>query len=200
MENPSPPTPGSPISGLLLEWRQGNPRALDELMPLVYDELRRLADRYLHRERSGHTLQATALVHEAYVRLVGKDHPRWKGRVHFFAVAAQVMRRILIDHARTRGYAKRGGGARQISLDEAPVLSRERASELVALDDSLTALGEVDASLKDVVVLRFYGGLSIEETAEALGVSISTVKREWRAARAWLYSELEKGSGPDPPP
>ena len=194
MENPSPPTPATPVTGLLLEWRRGNPRALDELMPLVYDELRRVADRYLHRERPGHTLQATALVHEAYVRLIGKDHPRWQGRVHFFAVAAQVMRRILIDHARTRGYAKRGGGARRVSIDEAPVLSRERAAELVELADCLTALGEMDSGLRDVVVLRFYGGLSIRETAEALGISISTVKREWRAARAWLYGELRRRS------
>ncbi|MCH9651188.1 MAG: sigma-70 family RNA polymerase sigma factor [Deltaproteobacteria bacterium] len=185
------PATHTDVSRLLLRWRAGDELALDALMPLVYQELRALAGSYLRRERPDHTLQPTALVHEAYFRLVGKDHPQWNGRGHFFTVAAQVMRRILIDHARTRGYAKRGGGAKRLTLDDESYIAHQRAANLLALDDALTALGELDASLLQLVELRFFAGLSIAETAEVLSTSISSVKREWRTARAWLQGELD---------
>jgi RNA polymerase sigma factor (TIGR02999 family) len=162
-------------------------------MPLVYEELRRLAGRQIRRERPGHTLQPTALIHEAYLRLVGKDRPQWKSRLHFFAVAAQVMRRVLIDHARTRGYAKRGGGWTRLPLAELALPVEEKVVEAVQIVDALEALGTHDGRLKTLVELRYFGGLSNAEAAEVFGVSLSTVKRDWRLARAFLYGELHGG-------
>lgn len=179
------------VTQLLINWRRGDPAALDQLMPIVYDELHRLADRYMSRERPDHTLQATALVHEAYLRLVTMD-VSWQDRAHFFAVAAQLMRRILVDHARSHQYAKRGGGARKVSLDEATIVSEERAADLVALDDALTSLATIDPRKSRIIELRFFGGLTVEETAEALSVSPATVINETRIARAWLYAEINK--------
>jgi RNA polymerase sigma-70 factor, ECF subfamily len=178
------------VTELLLEWRQGDSAALDKLTPLVYDELRRIAHRFMRQERDGHTLQTTALVNEAYVRLVGQREVRWQNRAHFFAVTAQVMRRVLIDHARRRRYAKRGGEAQQVPLEDASVMSQGRAAELVALDAALEALAKLDPRKSRVVELRYFGGLSIEETAEVLEVSPMTVRRDWRAAKAWLYKAV----------
>jgi RNA polymerase sigma factor (TIGR02999 family) len=179
------------ITQWLVQWRNGDPSALDQLMPLVYDELHRLAERYMQSERPDHTLQPTALVHEAYLRLAGMDI-QWENRVHFFAIAAQVMRRILVDHARKYQYAKRGSGAHKLSLNEAINLTKERAADLVALDDALTSLAAVDPKKSRIVELQYFGGLTFPEVAEALGVSLSTVHREWRLARAWLYREIAK--------
>ncbi|MGH9661592.1 MAG: sigma-70 family RNA polymerase sigma factor [Bryobacteraceae bacterium] len=181
------------VTQLLKAWSQGDMAALEKLTPLVYDELRRLAHRYMGRERAGHTLQATALVNEAYLRLVDASSVQWENRTHFFAVSAQVMRRILVDFARSRNYQKRGGGARDVSLDEALVVSLDRASEMVALDDALSALSAVDARKARVVELRFFGGLSVEETAQVLGVSVETVQRDWKLAKVWLLRELQRG-------
>src|SRR5262249_15345610 len=157
-------------------------QALDKLIPLVYDELRRLARRYMRRERADHTLQTTALINEAYVRLVDQKSVRWQNRAHFFGIAAEMMRRILVDYARSRQYAKRAGESHKVSLDEAVVTSREKTAELIAIDDALTKLSAVDPRKSKIVELRFFGGLNIEETAEALGVSAPTVQREWRSA------------------
>jgi RNA polymerase sigma-70 factor (ECF subfamily) len=178
------------VTELLLEWQQGDKCALDKLTPLVYDELRRIAHRYVQRERDGHTLQTTALVNEAYVRLVGGQRIEWQNRAHFFAVTAQVMRHILIDHARRRQYAKHGGEAQRVSFDDASVMSPERAAELVALDEALDELARLDARKGCVVELRYFGGLSLEETADVLEISVMTVRRDWRAAKAWLYRAL----------
>jgi RNA polymerase sigma-70 factor (ECF subfamily) len=178
------------VTELLLEWQQGDKCALDKLTPLVYDELRRIAHRYVQRECDGHTLQTTALVNEAYVRLVGGQRIEWQNRAHFFAVTAQVMRHILIDHARRRQYAKHGGEAQRVSFDDASVMSPERAAELVALDEALDQLARLDARKGRVVELRYFGGLSLEETADVLDVSVMTVRRDWRAAKAWLYRAL----------
>jgi RNA polymerase sigma-70 factor (ECF subfamily) len=178
------------VTELLLEWQQGDKCALDKLTPLVYDELRRIAHRHVQRERDGHTLQTTALVNEAYVRLVGGQRIEWQNRAHFFAVTAQVMRHILIDHARRRQYAKHGGEAQRVSFDDASVMSPERAAELVALDEALDELARLDARKGRVVELRYFGGLSLEETADVLDVSVMTVRRDWRAAKAWLYRAL----------
>ena len=183
------------VTGLLFAWSQGDRAALDRLVPLVERELQLLAHRYLRRERAGHTLQTTALVNEAYLRLVDQREPRWQSRAHFFGIAAQMMRRILIDHARKVAYAKRRGGARKVSLDEACVLAEERAAELVALDDALTALARIDERKSRVVELRYFGGLSVDEAAEVLGVHPDTVTREWRRAKAFLRRELEAGGG-----
>jgi RNA polymerase sigma factor (TIGR02999 family) len=182
------------VSRLLLNWGQGDRAAFDELVPLVYDELRRLARHFMRREREGHTLQTTALVNEAYVRLVDQRSVRWQNRAHFFAIAAQLMRRILVDHARSRRYAKRGGEARQVSFDEAAIVSRERCAELVAVDDALTDLAARDPRKSQIVELRFFGGLNIEETAEVMGISPTTVQREWRSAKAWLYQAIREGA------
>ena len=160
-------------------------------MPLVHAELRRLAARYLTRERPGHTLQASALVNETYLRLVDVKKISWENRAHFFAIAGRLMRRILVDHARSRAYLKRGGGVQRMSLDEALTASSEKGRDLVALDDALTALAAVDARKSDVVELRFFGGLSVDETAEALGVSPETVMRDWKMAKVWLLRELD---------
>ena len=178
---------------MLIDWSNGDQSALDQLMPLVYDELRRLARHYMIRERPGHLLQTTALVHEAYLRLIDQTQVHWQNRAHFFAIAAQMMRRILVDHARGQLYAKRGGGARRISLDHVSVVSEERAADVIALDDVLNGLAEIDPQQSRVVELRFFGGLTVEETAEVLGLSPATVKREWSAAKAWLQQELSKG-------
>jgi RNA polymerase sigma-70 factor, ECF subfamily len=180
------------LTELLQEWQHGDKEALDKLTPLVYDELRRIAHRYVRREREGHTLETTALVNEAYLRLVGQQKIEWQNRAHFFAVTAQVMRHILIDHARRRHYAKRGGEAVHVSLDEANVMSRERAAELVALDEALLELARLDPRKSRVVELRYFGGLSLEETAEVLEISIMTVRRDWRAAKAWLYKAVTR--------
>lgn len=180
------------ITGLLRAWRDGDAEALAALTPLVYSELRRLAEQHMRRERQDHTLQATALVHEAFLRLTGGSAPAWEDRTHFFKAAARIMRHVLVDHARSRGYAKRGGGGRRISLEEgAAVLVEERAPDLVALDEALTRLAHLDSRQHQVVELRFFGGLSVEETAEVLGISAITVKRDWRSARAWLFAELQ---------
>ncbi|HTY42634.1 MAG TPA: sigma-70 family RNA polymerase sigma factor [Thermoanaerobaculia bacterium] len=181
------------VTALLKQWSAGDAVAFERLVPLVHAELRRLAHREMGRERAGHTLQTTALVNEAYLRLVDSSRVRWQDRAHFFAMSAQLMRRILVDHARARRARKRGGGARQVELDEALVVSPERGSDLVALDDALQALAVVDARKAQVVELRYFGGLSANESAEALGVSPETVLRDWRLAKAWLLRELSGG-------
>jgi RNA polymerase sigma factor (TIGR02999 family) len=178
------------VTGLLLEWRQGDSAALERLTPLVYGELRRIAHRYMQQERDGHTLQTTALVNEAYVRLVGQQKIEWQNRAHFFGVVAQVMRHVLIDHARRRHYMKRGGDAQQVSFDEASLMTPERAAELIRLNEALDELAKLDPRKSRVVELRYFGGLSLEETAEALDVSVMTVRRDWRVAKAWLYKEV----------
>jgi RNA polymerase sigma-70 factor (ECF subfamily) len=180
------------LTGLLIEWREGSKAALRQLTPLVYDELRRIAHRYVQRERNGHTLGTTALVNEAYLRLAGQKKIDWQNRSHFFAVTAQVMRHILIDHARRRNFAKHGGGAQQVSLADAETMSRERARELVAMDEALDELAQFDLRKSRVVELRYFGGLGLEETAEVLEVSVMTVRRDWRAAKAWLYRRLSE--------
>ncbi len=179
------------VTELLLEWRRGDTAALDRLTPLVYDELRRIAHRYMRAERGGHTLETTALVNEAYLRLANQRRVEWQDRAHFFAVTAQVMRHVLIDHARRRRYAKRGGEeAQQVPLEEAHAMATERAAELIALDEALEKLAQLDPRKARVVELRYFGGLSLEETADVLEVSAMTVRRDWRAARAWLYKAM----------
>jgi RNA polymerase sigma-70 factor (ECF subfamily) len=175
---------------LLLAWGRGEAAALDRLVPLVHDELRRMARRYMGGERPGHTLQATALVNEVYLRLIEVDHVRGQNRAQFFALAAQVMRRILVDFARARGSDKRGGGAEKVSLDDALVISSEPSEDLVALDGALQALARIDPRKSQVVELRYFGGLTLEETAEVLHVSADTVKRDWRFAKLWLLRAL----------
>ena len=188
-------TPGSPqeITRLLADWGRGDRAALDELLPLVQAELRRIASRQMSRERQGHTLQPTALVNEAYLKLAGREGFEWRDRAHFFAVCAQVMRHILIDYARTHARDKRGGGAVHVPVDEAAVSAAGQAAELVALDEALRALEEVDPQKGRIIELRYFGGLSVEEVAEILKISPATVGREWRRAKAWLYRELRKG-------
>lgn len=171
---------------------EGDRGVLDDLLPVVYGELRKLASSYLRRERIGHTLQPTALVHEAYMRLVDQTQVQWQNRAHFFGVAAQMMRRILVDHARAHEAEKRGGEFQKLSLDENIDVSGERDVNLVALDDALNLLSEIDPQKMKIVELRFFGGLSVEETAEVLGVSAPTVKRQWRMAKAWLYGQVKR--------
>ena len=183
------------ITQLLINWRNGDKAALDQLMPIVYEELRRLARGFMGRERNNHTLQTSALINEAYLKLVDQDETNWQNRAHFFAVAAQIMRHILVDHARSYGYEKRGAGAQRVSLDDAKVFSEERAGELVALDEALTDLAAVDPRKSRLVELRFFGGLNIDETAEVMNLSPTTVQREWRAAKAWLQRFI-KGENP----
>jgi RNA polymerase sigma factor (TIGR02999 family) len=178
------------VSQLLRAWCNGDQDALDKLMPLIYEELRRMAKRCMDRQNPGHTLQTTALIHEAYLRLVDQKEVRWQNRAHFFAVAARAMRHILVDYTRARHAAKRGGEAVVVLLDEAAVASDERAAEFVALDDALESLAAVDQRKCQVVELRYFGGLSVEETAEVLKVSRETVMRDWRLARTWLLREL----------
>ncbi len=179
------------ITRLLVAWGDGDESALEALTPLVHEELHRLAHHYMGHERPGHTLQTTALVNEAYVRLIDWKNVRWQNRAHFFAVSAQLMRRILVDFARSRGYQKRGGGALATTLDEAAVVSANKSSDMVALDEALTSLAELDVRQSKVVELRFFGGLSNKETAEVLNVSSGTVRRDWSLARAWLHRELQ---------
>lgn len=180
------------VTSLLVDWQHGDAAALDALLPVIYDELRRIAARYLRRERVEHTLEPTALVHEAYFRLVGQQGVAWHNRAHFFAIAAQLMRRVLIDHARRKQAEKRGGDVEVVRLDTAAAdLPERREIDVVALDEVLTRLAEIDAQQARVVELRFFAGLNVDETAEVLGVSPTTVKREWRMARAWLLRELE---------
>jgi RNA polymerase sigma-70 factor, ECF subfamily len=178
------------ITQLLIDWSNGDKTASDRLMPLVHAELKRLARRYMSRENPGHTLQTSALLNEAYIRLVDQQSVSWVNRTHFFAVAAQVMRHVLIDHARRHLYAKRGGGARHVSLEDAGAVNDRRAAELVALDDALKDLANLDPRKSQIIELRFFGGLSVEETAEALDISPITVTREWRSAKAWLHREM----------
>jgi RNA polymerase sigma factor (TIGR02999 family) len=186
------------ITGLLRAWNTGDQAALDRLTTLVYEELHRLARIYMKRERAGNSLQTTALVHEAYLRLVDITDVHWKDRVHFFALSAQLMRRILVDAARARKAAKRGGGAQKVThslavnLDEIADASSRRGNELIALDDALTALAQIDSRKARVIELRFFGGLSVEESAEVLEVSPQTVMRDWKLAKAWLTRELQK--------
>jgi RNA polymerase sigma factor (TIGR02999 family) len=176
---------------LLIDWSNGDENALQQLIPLVHEELRRVARRHMAHERAEHTLQATALVNEAYMRLVDVQRVKWQNRAHFFAMSARLMRRILVDFARSRRYQKRGGGAQKVTLDEALVVSPEPGSDLVRLDEVLTALAAVDSRKAQVVEMRFFGGLSVEETAEALHVSRDTVMRDWKLAKAWLLRELK---------
>jgi RNA polymerase sigma-70 factor (ECF subfamily) len=178
------------VTQLLVAWRNGDEAARDELMPLVYQELHRLAHQYMSRERPGHTLQTSALVNEAFLRLADQRDVQWQNRAHFVGLAGQMMRRILVDYARNRAYAKRGGGALQVSLDEELIVSDERTAEVVALDDALQNLARFDERKSRLVELRFFGGLSIEETAEVLGVSPGTVMRDWTLAKAWLRREM----------
>jgi RNA polymerase sigma factor (TIGR02999 family) len=189
--------PGEPaaedISTLLRAWSDGDQGALERLTPVVYGELHRLARRYMKGERSGHSLQTTALVNEAYMRLVDYERMQWQNRAHFFAVSAQLMRRILVEHAR-RHNLKRGGGVQHVALDEAAIVGGGQDADLVALDDAMNGLARIDPRKVQVVEMRFFGGLSVEETAEVLKVSPVTVKRDWRAARAWLYRELTGGT------
>jgi RNA polymerase sigma factor (TIGR02999 family) len=186
----------SEITLLLHAWRGGDQRALEKLTPVVYQELHRIAQHYMARERDGHTLQTTALINEVYLRLVKVKEVEWQDRAHFFAVSAQLMRRILTDFARAHGYQKRGGGARQVPLDEAWLASSEPGVDLVALEQALTRLGETDERKSKVVELRFFGGMTVEETAEVLHISGETVMRDWSVARAWLLRELDGGVSP----
>lgn len=180
------------ITQLLIAWGNGDKAALEDLLPLVYDELHRLARQYMRHERPGNTLQTSALVNEAYVRLVDQKNVKWQDRAHFFAIAAQLMRRILVDHARKRSSQKRAGGAQRVTLDEALVVSDERAAEVVALDDALVSLADIDERKSRIVELRFFAGLSIEETAEVLAVSPGTVMRDWTLAKAWLRRAIAR--------
>ncbi len=180
------------ITEQLIAWNNGDPLALDELVPVVYRELRRMADRFLRHENSGHTLQPTALVHEAWLRLTDQTRVNWQNRAQFFGLAAQMMRRILVDHAKTKHREKRGGDAVKLSLDDVIHLSLERATDLVALDEALEALSKFDQRKCRIVELRYFGGLSVEETAHILNVSPDTVMRDWKLAKAWLYQQLQK--------
>ena len=186
------PSPNE-VTELLEEWSNGNEAALERLMPLVYDELHRLAHRYMGHERPGHTLQTSGLVNEAYLRLIDQSQVRWQNRGHFFGIAAQMMRRILVDYARNRRYAKHGGAAHRVSFDEARILSPERAADVVALDEALNELATFDQRKSQIVELRFFGGLSIEEAAEVLSVSPGTVMRDWTLAKAWLRKAMSSG-------
>ena len=180
------------LTHFLLAWRQGEKEALNKLIPVIYEELRRIAHSYIHGERKGHTLQTTALVNEAYLRLLDCSRVNWQNRAHFLAVSAQLMRRILIDYARSRGYQKRGGAMERITLTESQIVSEGRDPDLLELEDALQALAVVDARKCQVVELRFFGGLTAEETAEVLGVSPDTVLRDWKLARTWLAREMKK--------
>jgi len=183
------------VTDLLTKFTTGDSAAADEVIPLVYEELRRLAAHYMAREQPGHALQTTALVHEAYLRLVDQRQSNWRNRAHFYGAAAQVMRRILVDHARARQAEKRGGDAEHLTLDEALTFSDSQSEELVRLDEALARLARLDARQSRVIELRFFAGLSVEETAEVIGVSPKTVKRDWSVARAWLHRELRGTTG-----
>ena len=185
-------TSTSLITQRLVAWSNGDSEALEGLIQIVYNELRRLATHYLRSERPDHTLQPTALVHEAYLRLTGQNQVHWQNRAHFFGVAAQMMRRVLVDHARANCRAKRGGAALRLSFDETINLCEKQDEQIVELDEALTRLRKIDSRKSDVVELRYFGGMSVEETAEVLGVSCNTVIRDWNMAKAWLYQELKK--------
>ena len=185
------------VTQLLADLQNGRSDVAPQLMTLVYDELHRLARRHMRHERSDHTLQATALVHEAYLRLVHRPERTWQNRTHFVRIAAQVMRHVLIDHARARQTAKRESGLERVPFEDPPVLSEEQSGELLALNDALESLAQFDARQSRIVELRFFGGLTVEETADALGISPKTVKRDWTVARAWLYREMKKSRGDD---
>jgi RNA polymerase sigma factor (TIGR02999 family) len=187
MSNPSPP---GEVTRMLQQWSSGDQTVVEQLTPLVYDELRRLAGAYMHRERPGHTLQPTALIHEAFLRLIDQGQPEWRGRAHFFSFAAHLMRQILVDHARAKGAGKRGAGLQKITLSHADAAAPERTIDLVALDEALNRLAAFDERRARVLELRFFGGLTEEETAESLGVSIATVQRALRLAKAWLSREI----------
>ena len=180
------------LTGSLRAWQQGDLAALDRLTPVVYDEIRRMAHRLMKRERHNHTLNTTALVNEAYVRLLGERQVQWANRSHFFAVVGQVMRHVLTDYARRRLYLKHAGETHKVPLEEAELMSTERARELIALDEALAQLWEIDRRKAEVVELRYFGGLDLEEIANTLGISVMTVRRDWRAAKAWLYRELNR--------
>ncbi len=182
------------VTRLLQAWCRGEQAALDRLIPLIHAELRRMAHRYMLRERAGHTIQTTALVNEAYLRLVDAGQIEWQNRAHFFAISANLMRRILVEFARSRGSHKRGGDVRKVLFDEAAILSPEPDENLLALDDALTALAALDPRKAKVVELRFFGGMSEEETAEALGISSDTVLRDWKSAKLWLWREIRHGA------
>lgn len=184
--------PPQDVTQLLQNWRGGDDEALNKLMPMVYDELRRIASAYLRREREGHTLQTAALVNEVYLRLVDQTHAGWKNRAQFFGVAAQIMRRILVDHAREHRAAKRGSGETKLALDEAINIVGKQDVDVLALDDALQELARFDPRQSRIVELRYFGGLEIDETAEALDISPATVKREWNSARAWLFNQLSR--------
>jgi RNA polymerase sigma-70 factor, ECF subfamily len=186
----TPPSTRQEVTQLLGDWSGGNERALEKLIPLVQPELHRLAHYYMSRERAGHTLQTTALLNEAYLQLTDKTQPQWQNRTHFMAVAAQLMRRIMVDHARARHALKRGAGAIRVTLDEAALVTEERAEELLALDEALEKLAEFDRRRCEIVEMRYFGGLTVEEIAEVLKVHPNTVMRDWKAAKAWLYAEL----------
>lgn len=193
MDTPLPLPNTEQITARLVAWSNGEQAALDDVIRAVYGELRQIADRYLRQENPGHTLQPTALVHEAYLRLIDQTQVNWQNRAQFFGVAAQMMRRILVDHARGKHRDKRGGDAVKLPLDEAMNLSQGRAADLVALDEALQGLAALDARKSRVVELRFFGGLSVEETAEVLNVSPQTVLRDWKLAKAWLYQAIKQG-------
>jgi RNA polymerase sigma factor (TIGR02999 family) len=180
------------VTELLLAWGDGDQAALEQLIPLVHAELRRIAARYMARERAGHTLQPTALVNEVYVRLVDVDRVKWQNRAHFLAVSSRLMRRILVDFARARGYQKRGAGVRHVPIDEGAIIDIGRGHDVLALDDALDALARVDARQTQIVVMRFFGGLTNDEIAGALGISAATVMRDWKLAKAWLLCELDR--------
>lgn len=186
--------PPSEVSLLLQDWRNGDREALDALLPLVYKELRRLAHFQLQKERPDHTLQSAALVHEAYLRLIGLNNPQWESRTHFFAIAAQLMRQILVDYARRHRAAKRGRSVSKVSLEDAKVASRGRDVDVVALDDALNSLAKIDPRQSRVVELRFFAGLSLNEISQAMEIAPATVQRDWTAARAWLYREIFRDS------
>ncbi len=186
-----------PVTLLLRQLKDGDKGALDGLIPVVYAELRRMADAYLRRERPGHTLQPTALVHEAYMRLIGQDQPDYQSRAHFYGVAAQVMRQILVDHARRRTAAKRGGGVRPVSIDQVAGLVEERADVIVALDEALKTLEQHDAGKAKLIEMRFFGGLTAEESASVVGIPVQTVRRHLRVAQAWLQREVDRNLGLD---
>jgi RNA polymerase sigma factor (TIGR02999 family) len=191
----TPDSPPKDVTVLLQAWSKGDKAALDELAPMIYTELQRLARRYMAREQSGHTLETGALLNEAFLRLVHWKTAQWENRSHFFGLAAQIMRRVLVDHARSRSFQKRGGKARAVSLDEAVIVSPERSPDLVELDEALQRLAAFDPRKSQVVELRFFGGLSNEEAAEVLGVSPFTIIRDWNLAKAWLSRELSGESG-----
>ena len=182
------------VTQWLIDWGNGQEEALHKLIPVVYDELRRMAMRHMRKENTGHTLQTTALVNETYLKLIDQKKVHWQNRAHFFGIASQMMRRILVDHARAHARAKRGAHPLKLTLDEAAVVSQQRVSEFVLLDDALSALAKVDAQKSRIVEMKFFGGLSMEEIAAVENVSVRTIGREWRKARAWLYREVKKGN------